>query len=277
MKKDFIKYYDMHLHSRFSFDSNAAPEDEIKQARLMGLSGMCFTDHNDFDYRQPDGSTAFSLDFDAYISYFSRLKESITDSFDLLMGLEQGLTISAADRINSYDPKGILDFIIGSTHVVDSLDPYYPEFWEKRDALSGVRRYYENMYECIGSINNFDVYGHLDYITRYLPQRYKDINHDELLPLELVREILKKLIYNGKGIEINTAGWRKGTHPNPSALILKEYKNLGGEIITTGSDAHESRLIGDGIKKAHSVLYECGFRYTCVFRKRKPYFYKMEV
>ena len=269
------KYYDTHLHSCYSFDSEADPEDEIKHAKASGLTGMCFTDHNDFDYRQPDGSAAFALDFDEYINALTGLREKHAEDFEIMIGLEQGLTLPAAERIDTYDPEKQLDFIIGSTHVVDSLDPYYPEFWDDHDAYSGVRRYYENIYDCVNEIKNFDVYGHLDYITRYLPKQYKDLSHDELTPLDLVCEILKKLIYDGKGIEINTAGWKKGNHSNPSVLILREYKRLGGEIITTGSDAHCSAHIGDQIKKAHSVLSECGFKYACVFKKRKPGFYNL--
>lgn len=272
---DNKKYYDLHLHSRFSHDSQAEPEDEIKAGIACGLEGMCFTEHNDFDYRQPDGSDAFTLDFDSYLKKMNALKEKYDNDINILIGLEQGLTVPAAKRIEGYDPELALDFIIGSTHVVDSLDPYYPEFWQDHDAFSGVRRYYENMYDCVNVIDNFDVYGHLDYITRYLPPEYAGLDHDKLTPLDLVREILKKLIYKGKGIEINTAGWRKSTHSNPSSQILREYKKLGGEIITVGSDAHQASHIGDGIKKAHTLLSECGFKYACVFKKRKPEFFSI--
>lgn len=269
------KYYDLHLHSGFSHDSEASAEDEILAGIEAGLTGMCFTEHNDFDYREPDGSEAFSLDLEGYINALSELKGKYVDRLDILTGLEQGLTIPATERIEAYDPEGRLDFIIGSTHVVDSLDPYYPEFWEDHDAASGVRRYYENMYDCVNVIDNFDVYGHLDYITRYIPERYAGVSHEKLTPFDLVQEILKKLIYKGKGIEINTAGWRKGNDPNPAAFILKEYKRLGGEVITVGSDAHKEEHIGHGIKKAHALLGECGFRYACLFRNRKAEFYSL--
>ena len=276
MNEKPFKIYDCHLHSRFSFDSEAEPEDEIKEAMHAGLTGMCFTEHNDFDYKEPDGSPAFDLDLEEYISCANVLKEKYKDRLDVLIGLEQGLTLPAAERIQDYDTEKRLDFIIGSTHVVDSLDPYYPEFWETHDAVSGVRRYFENIYDCVNVIENYDVYGHLDYITRYIPKEQGEADHDSLIPLDLVREILKKLIYKGKGIEINTAGWLKSDHPNPSALILREYRLLGGEIITTGSDAHESSLIGSGIKRAHALLAECGFKYFTVFRHRKPELYPIK-
>ena len=44
----------------------------------------------------------------------------------------------------------------------------------------------------------------------------------------------------GKGIELNTGGFKYGLgHPNPCEDIIKRYKELGGEIITLGSDAHK--------------------------------------
>ena len=275
MINDKKKYYDNHIHSDFSHDSDAAAEDEILTGIEAGLTGMCFTEHNDFDYKEPDGNDAFTLNLEGYLCKAAELQDKYRDRLDILVGLEQGLTMPAAERIESYDLKKRLDFIIGSTHVVDGLDPYYPEFWEDHDAISGVRRYYENMFECVCGINDYDVYGHLDYITRYIPKKYGENRHEKLTPLDLVQEILKNLIYKGKGIEINTAGWRKGDNPNPAAFILREYKRLGGDIITVGSDAHKCEHIAYGIKKAHALLEECGFRYACVFRRRKAEYYTL--
>ena len=90
--------------------------------------------------------------------------------------------------------------------------------------------------------------------------------------MDLIREILSVLIHKGKGIEINTAGWRKSYHANPSAPIIKLYKEMGGEIITTGSDAHSAADIGHGITRAVNVLKECGFKYVTFFSRRKPVF-----
>ncbi len=275
MRNLTVKYYDCHLHSRFSQDSDADPEKEIISGISAGLSGMCFTEHNDFDYKEPDGTDAFTLDLDGYTDCLTGLKKKYCtgpDAFEILIGLEQGLTIPAAERIEKYDPDKRLDMIIGSTHVVDGLDPYYPEFWESHNERDGVLRYYENIYESVKIIDNYDIYGHLDYIMRYLPGKQ---DHKGIIPSDLIREILRMIIYKGKGIEINTAGWRKGKDPNPSPLILKEYRSLGGEIITIGSDSHESRHIGYEIKKAHSLLKECGFDHFAVFKKRKPEFYSL--
>lgn len=88
--------------------------------------------------------------------------------------------------------------------------------------------------------------------------------------MEIIEEILKTLISNGKGIEINTAGFKYGLgHPNPHEKVLKLYHELGGEIITIGSDAHECKHLAYDFEKVPEILKNCGFRYYSEFTGRK--------
>ena len=87
--------------------------------------------------------------------------------------------------------------------------------------------------------------------------------------------LLKLLIENGKGIEINTAGIAKIGFPHPHIDALKLYKELGGEIITVGSDAHKKEDIGFGFDVANDLLKQIGFRYYTLFKERKPEFIKL--
>jgi histidinol-phosphatase (PHP family) len=81
------------------------------------------------------------------------------------------------------------------------------------------------------------------------------------------------LIEHGKGLECNTGGLRYGlSQPNPSRRILKRYRELGGEIITIGSDAHTPDYLGYGFQECRRFLLRCGFRYYTVFHGRKPEF-----
>ena len=70
------------------------------------------------------------LDLDAYLEKISVLKKIYKDKINVRIGVEQGLQPHLCERINNYDPAHRLDFIIGSTHLVDGSDPYYPSFWE---------------------------------------------------------------------------------------------------------------------------------------------------
>ena len=41
------------------------------------------------------------------------------------------------------------DFIIGSLHLVNKKDPYYPSFWNNRDPKEAIRQYLDQLYENI--------------------------------------------------------------------------------------------------------------------------------
>lgn len=267
--------YDFHLHSFHSYDSNEDPEKEIKEAIKNGLSGLCFTEHNDFGYVNEDNVPIFQLNYVEYFNHLLNLKKKYACDVEVLIGVEQGLTKEFAKEINAYPTDKNLDFIIGSTHVVDGIDPFYESYWEDKSVNAAIKRYFENIYESILVIDSFDVYGHLDYILRYIPDKSYLDKLDEILPFDLIIEILKELIRKNKGLEINTAGIRKSKHCNPSPPILKEYKNLGGEIITIGSDAHTFNRIGENLILAEEILKECGFKYKTIFKQRKPIFFKI--
>ena len=271
------KIYDYHIHTSFSDDSESKPGDIIKHALDLGLSGICFTDHNDFGYILPDGSEKFTLDFGKYLETLIPLKDRYTDRIKICVGLEQGLTVPAADRIQNYDPENELDFIIGSTHVVDGIDPFFPAYWEGKTVKEGIRRYFENIYDEVRAIDNYDIYGHLDYICRYIPDEKIKKDPRDFLPMDLISEILKIIIEKGKGIELNTAGLRRGLFANPCDRILNEYYRLGGEIITAGSDAHYPEHVGYELKEAYKTLAETGFKYVAVFTARKPEFVPIEI
>ncbi|MDD6790188.1 MAG: histidinol-phosphatase HisJ family protein [Lachnospira sp.] len=265
--------FDCHLHSCFSSDSQAQPSDVIRTAAGM-LSGICVTEHNDFDYPPEDGKTVFNLDLDRYLRAYEALRPSLPNSFTLLLGVEQGLQKSVADRVNAYDPDHRLDFIIGSSHLVRGNDPYYPSFWQGRSVTDALAEYFDSILENLSCCRNFDVYGHLDYITRYIPDKAMDF-HLPVTCTDQIDEILKRLIALGKGIEVNTAGFRSGLEPNPGKQVLTRYRQLGGEILTVGSDAHRPEDIAFHFRQCRDLLQSCGFRYVTVFKKRRPAFIRI--
>ena len=262
---------DWHLHSHFSSDSTETPENIIKNAINMQLKSICFTEHNDYDYPLEDGNVVFALDYDKYTDELLELKEHYKNDIFIGIGVEQGLLSSAKDKINNYDPTGRLDFIIGSSHLVYGNDPYYPEFWDNVSVKDAISRYYEAITDCIKTCDNFDVYGHLDYIVRYAPDQDNDYNWKDYY--DYFDTILRLLIDKGKGIEINTAGLKYGLkNPNPCLDIVKMYHSLGGEIITTVSDAHKACHIAYSYEIITDMLKNTGFNYYTIFKERKPEF-----
>lgn len=260
---------DFHLHSSFSWDSSTPPRAVIEAALAAGLSTLCFTDHMDTDC--PLDGDSFEFDMDEYFRQLCLLQSEYRKHIDVRIGVELGLQPHLGDTFRAYLKSHPFDFVIGSTHIVEHFDPYYPEFWEVYDKKRGIERYLETTLENIRSFDDFDVYGHLDYIVRYLPNREKAFSYRDYA--DLVDEILKLLLERGKGLEINTGGFKSGlTVPNPCPDVLRRYRELGGEIITLGSDAHTPEYVGCKLDYAKEILRSCGFRYFTIFRDRKPEF-----
>lgn len=267
---------DCHLHSSFSGDSDTPMEEMIRGGIAAGLTHMCFTEHNDFDFPPGPGGdeTQFLLNPDSYLYDFLRLREKYEGRIKLLFGAEIGLQPHLHRENDSFSKSRDFDFLIGSSHVCNRKDPYYPAFYEGRSEQEAYREYFTSIIENIRKFTGFDVYGHLDYVVRYGPNRDRDYSYEKYR--ELFDEALILLIENGKGLEVNTGGVRKGLRElHPCTAVLRRYRELGGEIVTIGSDAHEPSRIREHFDRAAQVLKDCGFRYYAVFEKRKPEFFKI--
>lgn len=226
----YSRLSDCHLHTHFSSDSDNPPENVIKQAIALGLKSICFTDHNDFDYPLEDGKVVFDLDLKSYIDTITRLKEKYSHNITINVGVEQGLMPSVADRVNAYDKDCHLDFIIGSSHLVYGNDPYYDDFWKNVSVKDSIISYYQCVIDSIKTCDNFDVYGHLDYIIRYAPG--KDTDYNWMDYYDYIDTALRMLIEKGKGIEINTASLKYGLkYPNPCPDILKGIVSLAVRLL----------------------------------------------
>ncbi len=262
---------DCHLHSSFSVDSDTPMEEMVLQGISRGLNTMCFTEHNDFNYPvSPDlPEDACVLSTDSYLYDLAGLKDKYADQIRLLFGVELGLQPEALRRNAVYVKSYEFDFVIGSSHICHGKDPYYPPFFEGRSRESALREYFESILENIRKFSNFDVYGHLDYAARYAPGKDEWYTYEAYR--DILDEILKLLIDKGRGIELNTGGIKSGMRDfHPCMDALKRYRELGGEIITIGSDAHDTKDVAAYFDRAADVLKACGFQYYCVFEKRTP-------
>lgn len=261
--------WDTHMHSAFSGDSDTEPELMVQSAIDKHLDGICFTDHFDYDY--PNDPDEFLLDFPTYQYKISELKKKYASELPIYFGMELGLQPHLSDMHKELVQKYPFDFIIGSSHVVHGMDPYYPGFFGTRSEEEGYLEYFESVLENIDAFSDFDVYGHIDYVVRYGPNKNQYYSYQQYA--DIIDAILKKLISLGKGIELNTGGFKYGLgHPNPCEDILKRYHELGGEILTLGADAHKPEHIAYDFEKIPDILKSCGFSYYTVFEKRKPKF-----
>lgn len=261
--------WDTHMHCHFSGDSDTAPEDMIKASIEKGLNGICFTDHLDYDYKEHPGM--FDLDVDSYYKEIISLQDKFKSVLPINFGIEMGLQPHVVEKNNKITKNYPFDFVIGSSHVVHGIDPYYPNYYEGKTEDEAYLEYFESILENIATDADYDVYGHLDYVVRYGPNKNKYYSYEKYA--DIIDEILRQLVHHGKGIEINTAGFKYGlNHPNPTEEILHRYKELGGEIITIGADGHKPEHIAFDFDKVPDILKNAGFKYYTVFKERKPEF-----
>lgn len=270
-------YADCHMHSHYSADSSASMTSMIESALCKGLKIICFTEHMDYDYPPEviDGELChFEVDMPAYRKELFELKNRYKSQIEILYGIELGLMPYLAPRYQDFVSKYDFDYIIGSSHLVNGQDPYYPEYFQNRTEAQGYRDYFETIPQNLAAFKDFDSYGHIDYVVRYGPNRNEDYTYEKYH--DILDTILKGLIDAGKALEVNTGGYKKGLgQPHPQTDVLKRYKELGGELITFGADAHGPEHIADGFAQAEEILKDIGFKYYAVYKQRKPVMYKL--
>lgn len=259
---------DYHMHTSFSIDSSAEMEKMILSAINLSLNEICFTEHIDEvpSHREND------CDHMAYSIELSRLKEKYKNDITIKMGMEFGMQTGTIPAFKEIFSKYDFDFIILSCHQVDNLEFWDQSYQKGKTEEEFVIGYYNEILEIIKKYDDYSILGHLDVINRY--DNYGIYPFEKLKPI--LTEILSIVIKQGKGIEINTSSFRyKLKDTTPSNNILKLYKNLGGNIITLGSDAHKEEDIAYKFDDIIELLKDIGFDYFCTFDKMKPIFHKI--
>lgn len=272
---------DMHVHTRWSSDSGTPVEEQVERAIALGMNQICITDHQDFDAPAfPPDYFKFLLDdkgdeeaTKAYIADLNRIKEKYADKIEVLVGIELGIQPHITEDLNEYAGTYPFDFIIGSTHTFRKMDAEDKRHYEHVDIETAVRQYFEDELVNVKAFKGFDVAGHMDFVLRYGPGAAETFTYRKYG--DILDEILKELIETGRGIECNTSKYKAKNMINPNQEIIRRYAQLGGEIITFGSDAHVSARLGEGFDSVGELVKDCGLKYYAVFRQHKPDFYKI--
>lgn len=264
--------YDFHVHSEYSPDSSMPMEKAISAAIKKGLKEICFTDHTDYDY---DGEgNHFQFNFDEYIKEIENYQKKYKNQIIIRKGVEFGLQPHIIKHYQEDTENYDFDFVICSIHSVEKNDLYMGNFFNNKSQKKAYEVYFQELSDVVSNYTDYSVLGHLDIIKRYG-------GFDFSLPLEEYKDytgsILKKVIKNGKGIELNTSGIRYmlGDY-HPSIEIMKLYHDLGGEIVTLGSDSHVPEHIAFDFENALKHLKDIGFEYISSFEKMKPVFHKID-
>lgn len=246
---------DLHVHSKFSIDSQAEMHDICKKAISLGLKYIAFTDH--FDMNPNDHGYQF-FNYDRFSKAIDEVRQEFEGDLTVIKGVEFSephLYPEALRKLHSLD----FDIFLGSVHFIG------PDFIGERDLRQKMtveeinRRYYEEVLKAV-EFGEFDVLAHLDFPKRYLKQ--------ELVNEELIQEIIQKLIKKNIALELNTSTIRKGLgETSPGIGILVKYLSAGGRRITVGSDAHTPADIGAGFDHVFAILNWLKVETIGVFQK----------
>lgn len=266
-------YKDSHVHTVVSHDGKSTMREYIENAKKYNVDEITFTEH--YDIYDGIKTNLHTLDVNSYYRQYmaNRDNDLVKTNFGIEIGLQPYENISRpiSSMVKQYD----FDFIIGSSHITERKDMAMdPSFFEGLTRKKAYLKYFKEVLQNIKKYNNeFDVYGHLDYVVRYGGYDEKSIEYKEFR--EILDEILINLVRKDKGLEINTSGIRYGLgYPHPNVEILKRFKELGGNIITLGSDAHNYQDLASNFDTALDVLESAGFDEIAVFHKRQPDFIK---
>lgn len=268
--------FDCHVHSSFSGDSDMPAELACDHAIKLRFEGIAFTDHFDYDF--PGYTDFYMVDFDKHTVFMDGLKEKYKGRLNVIKGIEVGIQphviARTAEKLSGYS----YDFIIGAVHIIGGGDPYTEEFYIGKTKHKAYADYLEELIYMIDNFHDYDVLGHIDFISRknnYNDRTLRYRDHSDLFDT-----IFKKIISAGKGIEINTGTYREKANGIPHTCfdrnIVKRYRELGGEIISLGSDAHKTEYIGYNFDYFANILLEAGFKYTTHFENRKPVFDRIQ-
>ncbi|WP_226666316.1 histidinol-phosphatase HisJ family protein [Metabacillus litoralis] len=252
---------DYHHHTNHSFDSKAIMEDVCIKAIDKQIKEICFTEHFSVN---PLAPTYGHMNFEKYLKDINDCKEKFQDYLTIRAGIELCEPHLLMDKYNKTLKPLNLDFILGSIHNINNQKL---RLVLKEHHQNAYQLYFEELYKMV-SVADIDVIAHLDLMKRYAYKEYGNYQLDE--HQEIIVHILQKAIERNIGIEINTSGlsWEFNT-PLPSIDIIKLYKDLGGEILTIGSDSHKADSVGANLRTAYEMAKECGFNYIYSFEKRE--------
>jgi histidinol-phosphatase (PHP family) len=260
---------DYHIHTDISADCEVPMKRMAQAARDAGIKEVGFSEH--IDLGLPVGHD-FTVDFGVYEAAFEETRREFPDLV-LRRGIEAGLDLEQKDAVTAILDAHPCDFVIGSQHLVFGDDPYYENVWQRYTQREIYDEYMRISLETARYCDYYDILGHLGYVGKFCPFKDKLLRYDEYT--DAVDEILTTLIQRGKALEVNTNGLYMTPSTMPETAILKRYYELGGGMLTIGSDAHYERVVGHAVADTVEILKTIGFKYICAFDSRQPRFIKL--
>ena len=253
-------YFDSHIHTEFSADSEMKAAEALREAEKQGL-GLVFTEHLDYDYPAA-GEEEFIFDPAAYWAAYEPLRAE----GKLSLGVEMGMMASAREKNAAFLRRAPFDFVLGSIHFLDVKDLYFPETFAGREKAEMYHEYFTVMRDEIYAHPFINVLAHIDYIARNAPFDNPELSYGDFA--DDIDAVLRALVETETVIEINTR--RLGTPRGIKELapVYRRYRELGGRYVTIGSDAHVPAGVGRNYGRARELAHDFDLQIV-TFRERK--------
>jgi histidinol-phosphatase (PHP family) len=262
-------FLDYHTHTNYSTDGKQTIFQLCDAALFRGVCEVCLTDH----YEPYSPVPEFAVPPSRNILNDLAKARRVYPQLKIKLGFELTDNPQHHDEIKEWMKSWELDYFLMSHHIVDGLDPYFPEYFERynNDRKTAYRAYAESVVESLATWEprEFDCLAHLGYVGRYapFPEEGRAFHWDDAP--DVVDAILRSLIEHDAALEINTSSYRTGDQPTPGVDIITRYRELGGEFVMFGSDAHKSEHVAYAFDRGHELALSCGLKYTYRFDHRE--------
>ena len=268
---------DYHFHTEISRDSKAPWFDMVMAEYAAGVRHMCVTDHCDtVDWRTLELWTPCLDVARREREMYERYRDRLPADLHLRLGMELAEVHFHPELLPRLTDAPWLDFILGSYHITKRYGDFHEMDYSDPAFRAELWDIYLTDLQAVAEMDYFDVMAHIGYWRRYAWQQGVDEGLTLARHGDRVERLLRTLIGNGRGVEVNCSGIRDGCGPFPSEEILRLYRRLGGEIVTVGSDAHRPEDAAKCVAQGHELLKSIGFRYVTVFTKRVPAFISLD-
>lgn len=266
-----MKFCDSHVHSNNSFDAVNSVEELCIAAIEKRLDIITITDHCEtWDIDNPRSEFGdFNVQIPNSIKEVNICREKYRDKLRVLTGLELGEPCHDRKLTEKALNYGKYDFILASVHNLKGEDDFYFLKYTQENTQKLLQTYFEEVLQT-AAFPYYDSLAHLTYPVRYIMEKSSiNINYEVFYPV--IDEIFRTVIKNGKALELNTSGLRQAMGTTmPDAALLKRYRALGGQLLTIGSDAHNTKDLGAGLETAVSIAKSCGFDGYVIYHGHQP-------
>jgi len=255
---------DYHVHTLASVDSRTGMVAACETAIRLGMSEIAFTDHSDFG---PADTLGYFHPAE-YLAEIERCRARYGHQLTIRAGVEMGEPHLFAQQAKAVLAAGEFDFVLGSAHYADGMQAT----WKSKFFEQPLRQAYEAYFRQVVRLaaeGDFDILTHMDLVKRDA-REFGQVYDGPAPYADMIRTALRSIVERGKGIEINTSPLRRGQpEPCPSIEILRWYRELGGEILTFGSDAHTAEDIGADFDAALDMARSVSLTRLAIFERRK--------